>query len=106
MNTGPWTPEPPAPTRLYRCTDYPRRVRAESPSAAAAIVARYLARKRFGRQAGYRLREDGREQDRRTGRIVGWHYCGSITGPFSRRGNGYPILDDLRVAVRTDSETA
>ena len=38
MHTGPWTPEPPAPTRLYSCAEYPRRVRAESPNAAAAMV--------------------------------------------------------------------
>jgi hypothetical protein len=101
MHTGPWTPEPPAPTRLYSCAEYPRRVRAESPSAAAAVVARYLARQRYGRSARcHGLRTDGWAQDRHTGKIVAWHYESTIVGRASRRGGGYPILGELRIIVR------
>ena len=102
MNTGLWTPEPPAPTRLYFCTEYPRRVRAESPNAAAAIVARYLARKRYGRPARcHVLRTDGWAQDRHTGKIVAWHYQSTVVGPRSRYGDAYPILGELRIVVRS-----
>ena len=101
MHTGPWTPEPPAPTRLFCCPDYPRRVRAESPSAAAAIVARYLARRRFGRPARcHGLRPDGWSQNRHTGEIVAWHYQSTVVGPRSRYGDAYPILGDLWIVVR------
>ena len=97
MNTGPWTP---APTRLYWCHDYPRRVRAASAYGAAAIVARYLARKRFGRPARcHGLLPDGWAQDRHTGKIVAWHYQSTIVGRASRRGGGYPILGELRIVV-------
>lgn len=100
MHTGPWTPEPPAPTRLYSCTDYPRRVRAESPSAAAAIVARYLARQRFGRSARpWSVGQAGWDQDAAR-RPVAWHYQSTVVGRASRRGGGYPIIGDLRIVVR------
>jgi hypothetical protein len=101
MEYDPWAPEPPAPTRLFCCPDYPRRVRAESPSAAAAIVARYLARKRYGRAASCRaLRTDGWSQDRHTGEIVAWHYQSTVVGPRSRYGDAYPILGELWIVVR------
>jgi hypothetical protein len=98
---GPWTPEPPAPTRLYSCAEYPRRVRAESPSAAAAIVARYLARQRFGRAARpWSVGQAGWDQHNVTGRTVAWHYQSTVVGRASRRGGGYPILGELRIVVR------
>jgi hypothetical protein len=101
MHTGPWTPEPAAPTRLYSCADYPRRVRAESLNAAAAIVARYLARKRYGRSARcHVLRAVSWEQDRHTGNPLAWHYQSTVVGRASRRGGGYPILGELRIVVR------
>ena len=98
---GPWTPEPPAPTRLYSCAEYPRRVRAESPSAAAAIVARYLARKRFGRAARpWSVGQAGWDQHNVTRRTVAWHYQSTVVGRASCRGGGYPILGELRIVVR------
>ena len=106
MEHDPWAPEPPAPTRLYRCTDYPRRVRAESPSAAAAIVARYLARKHHGRSARpWSVGQAGWEQHRVTRQTVAWHYQSTVVGPQSR-GGGHPILGELRITVRRDSEAA
>ena len=105
MEYDPWAPEPPAPTRLYRCTDYPRRVRAESPSAAAAIVARYLARQRYGRSARpWYVGEAGWDQDAAR-RTVAWHYQSTVVGPQSRYG-GHSILGELQIVVRASEAAA
>jgi len=106
MEYDPWTPEPPAPTRLYWCTDYPRRVRAESPSAAAAIVARYLARQRYGRSARpWSVGQAGWDQHAVTGRTVAWHYPSTVVGPQSRYG-GHSILGELQIVVRASTGEA
>ena len=97
MTNETWTPEPPAPTRLYRCSDYPRRVRAESPGAAAVIVARYLARKRFGRS----VRLWSVESDGRVGASE-WHYRSTVIGPQARC-YGNTVLGTLRISVRTEA---
>jgi hypothetical protein len=99
MEYDPWAPEPPAPTRLYWCHDYPRRVRAASAYGAAAIVARYLARKRYGRTASYRLQPAGWKRDNRTGEAVGWYYRATILGRQSRISNGRPLLGSLDIFI-------
>ena len=100
MHTGPYVPESAAPTRLYRCSDYPRRVRAESPSDAAAIVARYLARKHYGSSARpWSVGQAGWEQHNVTRNVVAWHYQSTVVGRASRRGGGYPILGELRIKI-------
>jgi hypothetical protein len=89
-------------TRLYRCSDYPRRVRAESPGHAAGIVARYLARKRHGRSAFvWRTNEDGWSQNRATGRTVACHYAATVCGRGSLR-SGYPILGQIRLTINME----
>jgi hypothetical protein len=105
VSTLPYDPaeyDRPAATRLYRCSDYPRRVRAESADQAAHIVARYLARQRYGRAARpWGPRQDGWDQDRATGQAVAWHYEATIVGRGSP-ASGYPILGRARFVIRRD----
>lgn len=102
VSTLPYDPaeyDRPVVTRLYSCSAYPRRMRAESPDQAAAIVARYLARDRFGRVARtWSVNQNGWDQDR-AGKTVAWHYQSTIVGRGSPK-TGYPILGEVRFVVR------